>query len=70
MDGRSLDLDLTIGGIPCSTGDDHFNTEEVYGGGGDPGDGEAGGGGWFHNGGLFLLDLEHDQHRRKFRQRS
>ena len=45
MDGRSLDLDLTIGGIPCSTGGDCFDTEEVYGGGGDPGDGEAGGGG-------------------------
>ena len=45
MDGRSLDLDLTIGGIPCPTGGDHFDTEEVYGGGGDPGDGEAGGGG-------------------------
>ena len=33
MDGRSLDLDLTIGGIPCSTGGDRFDTEEVYGGG-------------------------------------
>ena len=67
MDGRSLDLDLTIGGIPGSTGGDRFDTEEVYGGGGDPEDGEAGGGSWFHNGGLFLLDLEHDHSRRKFR---
>ena len=68
MDGRSLDLDLTIGGIPCSLGGDPFDTEEVYGGGGVPGGGEAGGGGWFHNGGLILLDLEHDWRRHKFRR--
>ena len=65
MDGRSLDLDLTNGGIPCSLGGDPFDTDEVYGGGGDPGDGEAGGGGWFHNGGPSLLDLEDDWHRRE-----
>ena len=47
MEGRSLDLDLTNGGIPCSLGGDPFDTDEAYGGGGDPGDGEAGGGGWF-----------------------
>ena len=62
MEGRSLDLDLTIGGIPCPTRDDRFDTEEVQGGGGDTGEGEAGGEDWFLNGGLFLLDLEHDWH--------
>ena len=65
MDGRSLDLDLTNGGIPCSLGGDPFDTDEAYGGGGDPGDGEAGGGGWFHNGGPSLLDLEDDRRRRE-----
>ena len=32
MDGRSLDLDLTNGGIPCSLGGDPFDTDEAYGG--------------------------------------
>ena len=29
IDGRSLDLDLTIGGTPCPEGGDHFVTVEV-----------------------------------------